>query len=114
MRLAGSMVVVVGLIVGGAYAAKKIFARVRLGGGPRKLMQVRQAINLGGKKQIFALEIGQSVLVVGAAGDSLRLIAKIPKAACEQAEQETFDNVMKQAQTAGGGNSAVGPRECQA
>ena len=92
------MVIVVGLIVGGAYAVKKFYARVRLGGGPRKLMQVKQAINLGGKKQLFALEVGQSVLVIGAAGDSMRLIARIPKAACEQAEQSTFDNLMKKAQ----------------
>ena len=82
LRLAGSMVIVVGLIVAAAYGARKLMARVRIA-GPRRLMLVRQAINLGGKRQVYALEIGPSVLVIGAAGDQMRLLARLPKTDCE-------------------------------
>lgn len=100
LRLAGSMVIVIGLIVAAAYGAKKLMARVRVA-GPRRMMAVRQAINLGGKRQVYALEVGPSLLVIGAAGDQMRLLARLPKADCEPAEQDaptaTFDNLLSQA-----------------
>jgi len=37
LRLAGSMVIVIGLIVAAAYGAKKLMARVRVA-GPRRMM----------------------------------------------------------------------------
>ena len=104
IRLVASMVVVLGLIVGAAFFGRKLFARMRLGVGPARLIQIRQAINLGGKKQIVLLEIGPSVLVVGTSADSVRLLAKLPKRECEPPAGatttlgETFENAMQAVQ----------------
>ena len=110
LRLAGSMVIVVGLIVAAAYGARRLMARVRIG-GPRRMIQVRQAINLGGKRQVYALEVGPSLLVIGAAGDQMRLLARLPKADCQPVEQDapaaTFDNLLNQAGSHAPGEEAA-------
>ena len=82
------MAIVLGLVVGAGWVARRFYSRLHLGRGPRRLAAVRQAISLGGKRQIVLLEVGSSVLVVGAAGDSMRLLAKIPKADCEAGVEE--------------------------
>jgi len=79
LRLAGSLVIVVGLIIGAALLSKKVFSRMRFGGGQARLLEVRQSVNLGGKRYVFVLSIGPSLLVVGAAGENMRLLAKLPK-----------------------------------
>lgn len=79
VRLAASMAIVIGLIIGAAVVSKKALARMRFGQGPRKLLEVRQAVNLGGKRQVFVIEAGRHLLVVGAAGENMRLLARLPK-----------------------------------
>ena len=79
LRLVGSLAIVVGLIVGAALLSKKVFSRMRFGGGQARLLEVRQSVNLGSKRHVFVLSIGPSLLVVGASGDSMRLLAKLPK-----------------------------------
>ena len=119
IRLVASMVVVLGLIVGAAFFGRKLFARMRLGVGPARLMQIRQAINIGGKKQIVLLEIGPSVLVVGTSADSVRLLAKLPKRECEPPAGatatlgETFENAMQAVQGTGvqGAGAQTGPHD---
>ena len=83
IRLVGSMVLVIGLILAAAFVTKKVFAKARFRGGQNKLLRVQQTESLGGRRQILVLDVGESMLVVGAAGDNMCLLAKLPKSACE-------------------------------
>ena len=102
IRLAGSMVVVIGLIIGAALLTKKFLERARFGAPQDKLLRVHQVLSLGGKRQIFVLDVGSDMLVVGAAGDNMRLLTKLPNTmgevtpveAAEPADGESFARML--------------------
>lgn len=102
IRLAGSMVVVVGLIIGAALLTRKFLARARFGSTQDKLLHVHQVLSLGGKRQIFVLDVGSDMLVIGAAGDNIRLLTKLPNTmgevmpveAAEPADNKSFARVL--------------------
>jgi flagellar biogenesis protein FliO len=79
LRLAGSMAIVVALILGAAFVAKKVFARSRFGNNRNKVLQVRQAMNLGARRQVFVFDVGENTLVVGATSEHMRLLEKMPR-----------------------------------
>jgi len=91
IRLAGSMAIVIGVILGAALLTKKLFARARSALGPDRTLRLHQTESLGAKRQIYVLDVGETMLVVGAAGDSMRLLAKLPKPACETADAPPAD-----------------------
>ena len=97
IRLAGSMAIVIGVILGAALLTKKLFARARSALGPDRVLRVHQTESLGAKRQIYVLDIGETMLVVGAAGDSMRLLAKLPKTACETAGRPPADASFQEA-----------------
>ncbi|NQT20819.1 MAG: flagellar biosynthetic protein FliO [Planctomycetes bacterium] len=101
-RLAGSMAIVIGLIVAAALATKKLLARARFGTGQDKLLRVHQVLNLGGKRQVFVLDVGTDMLVVGAAGDNMRLLTRLenvpseatPVDAPEPSDRSSFAQIL--------------------
>ena len=104
-RLAGSLVVVLGLIVVSAYVFKRMLSRSKLvpGGG---LVEVLQALPLGGKRQIYLVKIAGRVLVVGASGEQISLLAELPEGDIV-ARAETLGSAMEQSgQTVPGGLAA--------
>jgi flagellar biogenesis protein FliO len=102
VRLAGSMVVVIGLILAAALVTKKFLERARFGAAQDKLLRVHQVLSLGGKRQIFVLDVGSDMLVVGAAGDNIRLLTKLsntmgeitPVEATEPADDQSFARLL--------------------
>lgn len=106
LRLLGSLAIVIGLIIGAALLSRKVFSRMRFGGGQARLLEVRQSVSLGGKRHVFVLSIGPSLLVVGAAGDAMRLLAKLPKevydrpAADAPADAAGFEHLVGEARSA--------------
>ena len=91
VRLAASMAIVIGLILGAAFATKKLFARARFSGSQDNPLHIRQTVGLGAKRQVFVFEIGESMLVVGASGEGMRLLAKLPRAAEHHVEPPAME-----------------------
>ena len=77
-RLIGSLAVVVGLIVLSAFVFKRMLAKSRQSGGQGHLVNVLQVTPLGGKRQIYVVRVAGRLLVVGAGGDNLSLLAELP------------------------------------
>ena len=79
MRLVGSMIIVLGVIIAGAFFSRRMLDRMRVHGGRERLVNVRQVVGLGARKQVFVLDAGPHTLIIGSSGDSMRLLAKLPR-----------------------------------
>jgi len=98
------MAVVTGLIIAAAYGVKRLLSRTRLAGGGAKILNVRQTLCVGTRRHIFVLEAGSRLLIVGAAGDNMRLLATLPNTSDGIDAPPAFDTVLgeAEAQTVGG------------
>jgi len=107
VKLTASMAVVTGLIVASAYGAKRLLSRSRLAGGQNKVLAVRQVLTVGTRRQVFVLECAGRLLVVGASGDSMRLLATLPDSAGSEADAAAFGAMLSEANedAEGGGNA---------
>jgi len=79
IRLVGSMIIVLGLIVAAAFISRRMLNRMRVHSSRQRMVNVSQVVALGAKKQVFVLEAGQHTLIIGSSGDSMRLLAKLPR-----------------------------------
>ena len=77
-RLTGSLAIVVGLIFVSAFVFKRFLSAARKNAPNANMIEVIQSTPLGGKRQIYLVKVAGRVLVVGAGGDNMSLLAELP------------------------------------
>lgn len=87
------MLAALGLVLGGLgvffFFAKKVMHK-NIGGNQDKLIHVLASQYLGMKKNISAVQVPGAILIIGIAGDSIRLLTEIK-------DKEILDQYKKQA-----------------
>lgn len=87
------MLAALGLVLGGLgvffFFAKKVMHK-NIGGNQDKLIHVMASQYLGMKKNISAVQVPGAILIIGIAGDSIRLLTEIK-------DKEILDQYKKQA-----------------
>jgi flagellar biogenesis protein FliO len=80
IKTLGAMLVVVGLIFGGAWLARKFgFSNVQLGEqDPEHALAVMRTVALGTGRTVSTLRFGDRVLLVGSTPQSISLLAEVP------------------------------------
>ena len=76
-RMAGSLLVVLGLVWGSAFLLRRWYQGEKRFGGRGRLIEVQDVVPLGGKRFVYTLKARDRLLVVGVTPENMQLLCEM-------------------------------------